>query len=334
MKTTGVDPRERSQKTWGLTPRCLCGLALAWLWCGSHSELHAGKPNPFEPRVEEVLDTDGAVWKVLIVPRPLYRPHVYPPVCDEPVAPAPRPLEQAPQPMPVEPPIVPPSPKPTIPAPKIDPPKLPAEKNEPAKAEKPGEVFNRNLTKDMELVALQPEAGADYEANPNAKPKELAADGKPMPVVTPLPGLIPAPQSNPFGVEIVPRFSYPVHAPTATCCPPKLHSAHVNPGDYLAVYQSIPFIRSEYIANPSYRHDTTMEILFGQLRPAVIHKNPPQPRPHDTLFPFENNFVRPYSYYSLGPGVSRRGPLPFSAPGAYGANFNFYYPMPTVYRNY
>jgi hypothetical protein len=41
---------------------------------------------------------------------------------------------------------------------------------------------------------------------------------------------------------------------------------------YRRVYDSIPFSRAEYDANPSYRHDATMEFLFGQLRPTVIHR--------------------------------------------------------------
>jgi hypothetical protein len=41
---------------------------------------------------------------------------------------------------------------------------------------------------------------------------------------------------------------------------------------YTEIYRSIPFIRAEYEANRSYIHDSTMEILFGQMRPTVIHR--------------------------------------------------------------
>ena len=41
---------------------------------------------------------------------------------------------------------------------------------------------------------------------------------------------------------------------------------------YYEVYKSIPFIRAEYNASPSYIHDATMEFLFGQMRPTVIHR--------------------------------------------------------------
>ncbi len=46
----------------------------------------------------------------------------------------------------------------------------------------------------------------------------------------------------------------------------------VDPSDYNKIYQKIPFRRSEYLANPSYRHDATMEIMFGELRPTVNHR--------------------------------------------------------------
>lgn len=41
---------------------------------------------------------------------------------------------------------------------------------------------------------------------------------------------------------------------------------------YPQVYNSIPFSRAEYAAYPSYRHDATMEFLFGQMRTTVIQR--------------------------------------------------------------
>lgn len=43
--------------------------------------------------------------------------------------------------------------------------------------------------------------------------------------------------------------------------------------EYEEIYNSIPFRRSEYLANPSYRHDTTVELMFGEMRPTVVHRN-------------------------------------------------------------
>lgn len=42
---------------------------------------------------------------------------------------------------------------------------------------------------------------------------------------------------------------------------------------YEEVYRSIPYSYTEYLANPGYRHDATMEILFGELRPTTIHRH-------------------------------------------------------------
>lgn len=41
---------------------------------------------------------------------------------------------------------------------------------------------------------------------------------------------------------------------------------------YREIYDSIPFSRSQFNANPAYQHEATMEILFGKLRPMTIHK--------------------------------------------------------------
>jgi len=51
----------------------------------------------------------------------------------------------------------------------------------------------------------------------------------------------------------------------------------INPRHYRMIYNAIPFNRAEYNASPSYRHDAAMEILFGRMRPTVIHRNSPQP---------------------------------------------------------
>ena len=58
----------------------------------------------------------------------------------------------------------------------------------------------------------------------------------------------------------------------------------VDLNSYGKIYNAVPYRRSEYLANPSYRHDTTVEILFGEMRSTVVHRqNSPQrvvnPRP-------------------------------------------------------
>jgi len=79
---------------------------------------------------------------------------------------------------------------------------------------------------------------------------------------------------------------------------------------YSEIYRSIPFIRAEYHANPSYLHDTTVEFLFGKMRPTVIHRGTThvvhQMSPYDVPWGFGN---LPYAYPRLNlvvPGVGLR----------------------------
>lgn len=60
---------------------------------------------------------------------------------------------------------------------------------------------------------------------------------------------------------------------------PVIRARKVDPRDYREIYDAIPFSRTEYEANPSYRHEATMEILFGEMRPTTIHRYQPAPTP-------------------------------------------------------
>ena len=56
---------------------------------------------------------------------------------------------------------------------------------------------------------------------------------------------------------------------------------------YQGIYNSIPFNRSEYNANPSYRHDATMEILTGNARQQTIIRQAAQPAgPRIPIMPY------------------------------------------------
>jgi hypothetical protein len=95
---------------------------------------------------------------------------------------------------------------------------------------------------------------------------------------------------------------------------PALPGSVAPPGrpSYAQVYRSIPFSRAEYDANPSYRHETTMSLLFNQLPQMQIIKQQGPP------------IVREYGYIT-----------PYRYDWGYGAmNYNFFYPRPSVYRNY
>ncbi len=41
---------------------------------------------------------------------------------------------------------------------------------------------------------------------------------------------------------------------------------------YEQAYAQIPFSRTEYEANPNYRHDAAMELMFGTMRPMMISR--------------------------------------------------------------
>lgn len=79
---------------------------------------------------------------------------------------------------------------------------------------------------------------------------------------------------------------------------------------YETIYRSIPFRRAEYLANPGYRHDTTVELMFGQMRPTVIHRqDQPQrvvnPRPalyNPGLFTEFEYWRNPGRFIQLIPG--------------------------------
>jgi hypothetical protein len=79
-------------------------------------------------------------------------------------------------------------------------------------------------------------------------------------------------------------------------------AAEADSAEYLRIYNSIPFRRAEYKANPNYRHDSAMEILTGNARHQTVinhnfeHKQPvkriPQPaRPSRVLTPVSGFFM-------------------------------------------
>ena len=82
--------------------------------------------------------------------------------------------------------------------------------------------------------------------------------------------------------------------------------------EYRRIYESIPFNRAEYNANPSYRHDSTMEILTGNARHQTIvnHSTAPvvRPRSRTRVIPYRyNNRQRGLNYYFYFPYWNYRG---------------------------
>jgi hypothetical protein len=84
------------------------------------------------------------------------------------------------------------------------------------------------------------------------------------------------------------------------------------PGDqYRRIYQSIPFQRAEYNVNPSYRHDSTMELLTGNARHQTIVTHNPAPvvRPASRLRP--RSFLLPSRYNQRRRGLNHYFSTPF-----------------------
>ncbi len=120
-------------------------------------------------------------------------------------------------------------------------------------------------------------------------------------------------------LQIVPATKVVTHAEVAAPAPEgnQKPATAASAQSYAQVFRSIPFSRAEYNANPSYRHDAAMELLFGQLRPTTIVRNAPEP------IVSRYDYITPYSYFrNYGNGFG------------YGRTYNFYYPRPSVYRRY
>lgn len=72
---------------------------------------------------------------------------------------------------------------------------------------------------------------------------------------------------------------------------------------YAQAMAAIPFNREEYEANPSYRHDSAMELMYGTLRPTMVVR---QTIPYFSRYPdfFRNRFqIFPYQH-SHGPAMN------------------------------
>ena len=96
-------------------------------------------------------------------------------------------------------------------------------------------------------------------------------------VITPRPRFPHPPAyaiSTPEGHAVVPPAPAAAVAGDCPNCP-----SPVDPRRYREIYESIPFSRAEYEANPSWRHEATMELLFGRLRPTTVHKHMAPGRP-------------------------------------------------------
>jgi hypothetical protein len=115
-------------------------------------------------------------------------------------------------------------------------------------------LATRPVAADGSQIAVEVGENSGPQLVPPAPEDSLVAIQVEDAAAPPAPGYFDAAA---HGIEIIP-------GPSA--------AAEVNGRTYDDVYRSIPFNHTEYLANPSYRHEATMEILFGQLRPTTIVK--------------------------------------------------------------
>lgn len=125
----------------------------------------------------------------------------------------------------------------------------------------------------------------------------------------------PAPQMDPLVYEATPTPEWTITiVPAAKANAVANQSAPAASAEYTRIYNSIPFNRAEYNVNPSYRHDSAMEILTGNARHKTIVQHNPRPvvvtRPAPTSFvgnPSQYGYLRPalrLNYYRHFPSLN------------------------------
>ena len=139
------------------------------------------------------------------------------------------------------------------------------------------------------------------EAAPTVDPEPLPMPPAPTPQLTPAAEPSEYSEINDMGIAIVPNYRQPTRA-----------------DEYEQLYDAIPFSRAEYLANPSYRHDSTMELMTGVPRQSALSRGyTPQiasETPRSPLFLY-NRYGGIGPYYGSG-GVS-------SHHVGYGFGFNY-----------
>jgi hypothetical protein len=104
---------------------------------------------------------------------------------------------------------------------------------------------------------------------------QLASFGNDVPTLPPMPDI---PEPAAISEPLAPATAEPATAePAAAESPASASAPVVDPLElarkYREIYHAIPFDRSEHDANPSYRHEAALEILFGKMRPTVVNRN-------------------------------------------------------------
>jgi hypothetical protein len=139
----------------------------------------------------------------------------------------------------------------------------------------------------------------------------------------------PAPESPKPAGPALPPGADPVAAP-ASNADPAMRSVDLVPGvmprtmTYDEAYAAVPFSRTEYEANPTYRHQAALELMFHTLRPTTLVNNF-TPRviryPDSYQMPYSRNDTQHINIRNFGAGANYNGQSPFGYP--YGLKGNW-----------
>lgn len=120
----------------------------------------------------------------------------------------------------------------------------------------------------VQPVSLHQEAAASPAPAPAGDIVQAAkTDATPAPTPQPNP-VPPAPQPS----TSVAADDLPVITPRVCDIQTETPVLPAQVQQYREIYAAIPYNHVEYLANPSYRHDATMEFIFNQMRPTVIQR--------------------------------------------------------------
>ncbi len=93
---------------------------------------------------------------------------------------------------------------------------------------------------------------------------------------------------------------------------------------YAEAYAAIPFSRTEYEANPAYRHQAALELMFGVLRPTtLVQQYTPRASRYPDFYqiPYGRSDTQHINIRSFGGGYNLNGQSPFGYP--YGLKGNW-----------
>lgn len=143
-----------------------------------------------------------------------------------------------------------------------------------------------------QVVVGTPETAASTSvANNDAGPRLVQSDAPPAPggTILPLSEIGPAPAP-----EVTPSVVIDGDAVNLGATAPKV----IPNMSYIEAYNSVVFNRTEYEANPGYRHEAALEMMFGQLRPTTTVK---QYTPRVIRYPdfYQYPYAR-YPYMRIG----------------------------------